>query len=105
MIPSSGYIVNEMKEAVMREMTVPVHADCIDALPGSDWTLFYCFECGSSQWVSRKYAWNRYRHNILWLRGCPECSREFGGLYFTVRRKIAGPRFSPPGYRHRILPD
>ena len=85
-----GYTVNEIEEAAMREMTVPVCTECIEALLGNDWTLFYCFECCSSQWVYRKHARNRYRHNILWLRGCPECSREFGGLYFTDLKAITG---------------
>jgi len=36
-----------------------------------------------SRWVLRKTAKNSFRHNILWLRGCPDCSNEFGGLYFN----------------------
>lgn len=78
-----GYNVNEIEEASVREMIVPVCTDCSEALQGDDWTLFYCFECCSSQWVYKKFAKNRYRHNILWLRGCPACSEEFGGLYFS----------------------
>jgi len=83
-----GYNVNEIEEVAVREMIVPVCAECADALQGDDWTLFYCFECCSSQWVHRKFARNRYRHNILWLRGCPECSTEFGGLYFSDLKAV-----------------
>jgi len=83
-----GYSINDIEEVAVREMIVPVCAECADALQGNEWTLFYCFECNSSQWVNRKFAKNRYRHNILWLRGCPECSMEFGGLYFTDLKAI-----------------
>ena len=78
-----GYTKNEVEEVAVREMTIPICAECAEALQGDDWTLFYCFECSSSQWVYREFTKNRYRHNILWLRGCPECSENLGGLYFT----------------------
>ncbi|MDH4319107.1 MAG: hypothetical protein OEV64_11995 [Desulfobulbaceae bacterium] len=78
-----GYSVNEVEDFTAREMVIPVCADCAGALHGDEWTLLYCFECNSSQWVSRKLANNRYRHSVLWLRGCPHCSEKFGGLYFT----------------------
>ncbi len=83
-----GYTVNEIEEVAVREMVVPVCAECADALQGNEWTLFYCFECCSSQWVSRNRSKNRYRHSILWLRGCPECSEEFGGLYVTEYKAL-----------------
>lgn len=70
-------------ETCAREMVVPICADCAQALLGNEWTLFYCFECCSSHWISRQMAKYRYRHHILWLRGCPECTYEFGGLYFS----------------------
>ncbi|MBU0730800.1 MAG: hypothetical protein KKE17_08180 [Proteobacteria bacterium] len=78
-----GYQENEVTDVCARELVVPVCYDCAQALLGSDWTLLYCFECNSSQWVYRKMAKNKYRHHILWLRGCPDCSYEFGGLYFN----------------------
>ena len=78
-----GYHLDEVREVAARELVIPVCADCAEALCGEEWTLLYCFECNSSQWVCRKYARMRYRHHILWLRGCPECSYEFGGLYFN----------------------
>jgi len=78
-----GYKIDEAQEVAAREMVIPVCAECAEALTGEEWTLLYCFECNSSQWVSRKLAKNRYRHHILWLRGCPDCSYEFGGLYFN----------------------
>lgn len=83
-----GYSVNDIEEVAVREMIVPVCVDCAEALQGNEWTLFYCFECCSSQWVYRKFAKNRYHHTILWLRGCPECSEEFGGLYITDLKAI-----------------
>jgi hypothetical protein len=78
-----GYKENEIQEITKRELVVPVCQECINALLDNEWTLLYCFDCCQSQWVNRKWARNRYRHNILWLRGCPKCSNEFGGLYFN----------------------
>ncbi|MFH1217889.1 MAG: hypothetical protein V1706_15455 [Pseudomonadota bacterium] len=84
-----GYAENEVTDVAVREMVVPVCYDCATALLGNEWTLLYCFECCSSQWVYRKMAKNRYRHHILWLRGCPHCTNQFGGLYFNDFSEIA----------------
>ena len=78
-----GYSESEDKEIAVRELVIPVCIECVMALKGEDWTLLYCFECAESRWVFRELAKNNYRHHILWLRGCPDCSNEFGGLYFT----------------------
>lgn len=78
-----GYHESETSEVAVREMVVPVCHECATALLGEEWTLLYCFECCSSQWIHRGLARNRYRHHILWLRGCPHCTNEFGGLYFN----------------------
>jgi hypothetical protein len=67
----------------VRDLVIPVCFDCALALKGDEWTLLYCFECASSRWVCRRLAKNNYRHHILWMRGCPDCTNEFGGLYFT----------------------
>ena len=84
-----GYRQDEQTEVVVRELVVPVCRDCIDALVGEEWTLLYCFECNSSQWLYRKLAKHSYRHHILWLKGCPACAEEFGGLYFNDFQAIA----------------
>ena len=73
----------ESDDSTDKELVIPVCLECIKALKGDDWTLLYCFDCGESRWVFRELAKNNYRHHILWLRGCPDCSNEFGGLYFT----------------------
>lgn len=83
-----GYNVNEIEEVSVRDMIVPVCAECAESLQGNDWTLLYCFECCSSQWINRSISKNRYRHSILWLHGCPKCSNEFGGLYFSDIKAI-----------------
>ena len=89
-----GYSHSDIEEVSVRDMVVPVCIECAQALQGNEWTLCYCFECNSSQWLSRKYARLRYRHNILWLRGCPRCSGEFGGLYFSdIKALVDSPRF------------
>ena len=38
-----GYTVNDIEEVAVREMIVPVCAECAEALQGNDWTLFYCW--------------------------------------------------------------
>ena len=78
-----GYQEGAAKEIAVRELVIPVCRECVLALKGDVWTLLYCFECAESRWVCRGLAKNSYRHHILWLRGCPDCSNEFGGLYFT----------------------
>ncbi len=78
-----GYTEGEVREVSVRDLVVPVCRECADALLQDEWTLLYCFECGESRWVFRKLAKNMYRHHILWLRGCPDCSNQFGGLYFN----------------------
>ena len=89
-IPAADYVVmpfgykeRQDTEVVVRELVIPVCCECVQALKGNEWTLLYCFECAESRWVCRKLAKNCYRHHILWLRGCPDCSNTFGGLYFT----------------------
>lgn len=89
-IPAADYVVmpfgykeSERKETAVRELIIPVCFDCALALKGEEWTLLYCFECAESRWIYRKLAKNKYRHHILWLRGCPDCTNKFGGLYFT----------------------
>lgn len=85
-----GYEENEISDVAVREMVVPVCYDCAQALLGEEWTLLYCFECCCSHWVYRQMAKNQYRHHILWLRGCPDCTNEFGGLYFNDIKGVMG---------------
>jgi hypothetical protein len=85
-----GYHENEITEVSVREMVIPVCRECAAALSGEEWTLLYCFECCSCQWVARAFSKNRYRHHILWLRGCPHCAQQFGGLYFNDPGALAG---------------
>ena len=89
-IPAADYIVMPFgfeesvdKEIAVRELIIPVCFECVLALKGNEWTLLFCFECAESCWICRKLAKNRYRHHILWLRGCPYCTSTFGGLYFS----------------------
>jgi hypothetical protein len=78
-----GYAENDVQDVAVRQLVIPVCFDCALALKGDEWTLLYCFECANSRWICRKLAKNNFRHHILWLRGCPDCTNEFGGLYFT----------------------
>ena len=83
-----GFEENSIQSVTVREMVIPVCFDCAQALLHDEWTLLYCFECSHSCWVYRPWARNRYRHHILWLRGCPDCSNTFGGLYFTDSEQV-----------------
>lgn len=78
-----GHRINDCLEKLEREYVVPVCSECALALTRNDWTLLYCLECSNSRWVRRKFAKNSYRHHILWLQGCPDCSNKLGGLYFN----------------------
>ncbi|HEB49341.1 MAG TPA: hypothetical protein ENI89_01915 [Desulfobulbus sp.] len=78
-----GYQEDGIREVSVRDLVIPVCHDCAVALQGNEWTLLFCLDCGESRWVYRHFAKNRYRHHILWLKGCPDCSGEFGGLYFN----------------------
>jgi len=84
-----GYREDGIQSVTVREMVIPVCFDCTQALLRDEWTLLYCFECSHSRWVYRPWAKNSYRHHILWLRGCPDCSNELGGLYFTEADQVA----------------
>ena len=84
-----GYEENSIKTVTVRDLVIPVCADCIEALIHNEWTLLYCFECSQSRWVYRKLGKNNYRHHVLWLRGCPDCTNKFGGLYFNDVDQIA----------------
>lgn len=85
-----GYSEDSIQEVCVREMVVPVCFECAKALTEEEWSLLYCIECCSSQWVCRQLSKNQYRHHILWLRGCPKCTYEFGGLYFNDLQAITG---------------
>jgi len=78
-----GYKKNDTEIISVRDIVIPVCKECVEALSGEEWTLLYCFECAHSRWVARVLAKNNYRHHILWLRGCPDCTNKFGGLYFN----------------------
>lgn len=78
-----GYKENSVQEVAVRELVIPVCLECAQALQGEEWTLLYCLDCGASRWVSRQHAKHQYRHHVLWLKGCPDCSNQFGGLFFN----------------------
>lgn len=65
------------------ELTISVCKECSEALQEDEWTLLFCVTCTSSQWIARQQSKMRYRHHIVWLQGCPECTNEFGGIYFS----------------------
>ena len=71
------------------ELVIPICQECLDGLTDEAWTLLYCLDCNESQWILRKLAKMKYRHNLIWLRGCPKCGAEFGGIYFNDPEPVA----------------
>lgn len=94
-----GYQEDSIREVSVRELVIPVCGECSQALQEDEWTLLYCFECGSNRWVCRRLAKNSYRHHVLWLRGCPDCANIFRGLFFT---DFAGNRAGVPHAVHEL---
>jgi len=84
------YTQNNINDIAVREMIVPVCADCLEDMQGSDWALTYCIECCSSQWVYKKFVQNQYRNNILWLRGCTECGETADSMHAADIKGITG---------------
>ncbi len=97
-----GYKKNDIEEVSVRDLVIPVCIECAQALLEDEWTLLYCIDCGNSRWVCREMARNHYRHHILWLKGCPDCSYEFGGLYFNETPKVAGHPEFIANYQHLL---
>ena len=85
-----GYKEADGKEISVRKLVIPVCFECAQALAGDEWILLYCIFCGSNQWINRQLAKLKYRHHVLWLRGCPDCTKEFGGLYFADVPTVEG---------------
>ena len=78
-----GYKEDDGEKVSVRKLVIPVCSECAQSLAGDEWTLLYCTLCGNSRWIYRQLAKLKYRHHVLWLRGCPDCTKEFGGLHFA----------------------
>jgi hypothetical protein len=78
-----GYREHEDVEVQVRDLTIPICRECSDGLYDGEWTLLYCLNCLASQWILRPVSRLRYRHNLIWLGGCPHCLGTFGGIYFN----------------------
>jgi hypothetical protein len=87
-----GFKQNEIEASVQNFLTVPICKACAETLTEaeSDWTLVYCLDCSANHWVLHPIAKLDYRnaetgksYRILWVRGCPECSKQLNGITFT----------------------
>ena len=69
----NGNSANE--DIIQVTIRIPICQECVDALLGEDWILFYCVHCNSSQWLNRRYAKNMYPFwlHIKWMDACPIC--------------------------------
>jgi hypothetical protein len=70
------YIVQqfgESKDAFF--IHVPVCRECILYLTDGQLKLYYCYNCGASQWKMNDgfRMTDGYHDNITWVDKCPEC--------------------------------
>lgn len=82
-----GYKENDVSSVSVRNLYIPICQECQDSI-GNGWVLLYCLECCANHWVSLEKAKLNYfnqltgeNHDIIFLKGCPECSGKFGGFY------------------------
>lgn len=71
------------------DLVIPICQECLEGLSDEAWTLLYCLDCNESQWLLREMSKMKYRHNIIWLRGCPKCGGQFGGIYFSDPQSVS----------------
>lgn len=76
------------------DLVIPICSDCLTGLNDESWTLLYCLDCNQSQWILRELAKMDYRHHVIWLKGCPTCGRNFGGIYFNDSQPLSWERLS-----------
>lgn len=57
------------------ELVIYICEDCVRKLQSIDWSLMYCFNCCSSQWIYLPLAKRSKEHynNINWITYCPKC--------------------------------
>lgn len=67
-----GYRESDICDVVKATLTIPICAECAEALQGEEWTLLLC-KCGASQWVYRAWAKRKHTEHIEWRKDCPEC--------------------------------
>ncbi len=65
----------DITEIVNDFATIPVCEECMAAIQGDEWILFYCLSCGSSQWILRDLSRKPYSKSevIIWMPECPKC--------------------------------
>lgn len=78
-----GYKESENIQVVVKELTIPICQECVDGLNNDNWVLIYCLSCLNSQWIYKLLAKMKYPTNIVWLNGCPKCTKKFNGIYFN----------------------
>jgi len=76
--PAVDYLCQKIgtDDEIEAELRIPICQECLEALLGDEWILFYCVKCNSSQWVCRKYAKYQYPFwlHVKWLDVCPICT-------------------------------
>jgi len=69
-----GYDESDTVAIAVRSITIPICAECAQALQGQAWALLICKSCGSSQWVFRAWSRKIYTEHITWTDACPNCA-------------------------------
>jgi hypothetical protein len=70
-----GITSKDGEEIADTELRIPICQECVDALIGNEWILFYCVYCGESQWLLKRLARNGYPEDtkIIAFKACPKC--------------------------------
>ena len=73
-----GYQLPDKTYEADAELRIPICKECVLALAGNDWILFYCIGCNESQWLKKDSAKMNYQEgtNIIALKKCPRCYNE-----------------------------
>ena len=73
-----GYTLPNNDFQADAELRIPICEECAQGLCSGEEILFYCIECGASQWLLKAAAKNEYPEgtNIIALKKCPKCYNE-----------------------------
>lgn len=69
------YVGHYKEKVATGLLRIPICDECIAALYDSDWLLFYCLNCNSSQWLIKSKAKKYYPEweSVKFLAQCPNC--------------------------------
>lgn len=63
----------------VHKVSIPICAECAEALLSGEWTLLYCLNCNESRWALNRRIRTQYiikDKPINWLKSCPGCHKK-----------------------------